>query len=127
MKYSIRKISPGCSAALELCAGFSLVELVVVMIILAIVTSVATVKLSYVMQQTSAKTSNRGLDQIYEAVMGRDFERDDRGVRIRSGFIADMGRLPIALTNAAGKLTLSELWEKPKDVEMFDVRKAEGR
>jgi prepilin-type N-terminal cleavage/methylation domain-containing protein len=104
--------------------GFTLLELVVVLGIIAILTHLAVRETGRWRDAQLRELSNRGLSEIREAVLGSAFERDAEGVRIRTGFLADMGRLPQAMTNSEGRLTLSELWIRPAQEAAYAVRQA---
>jgi prepilin-type N-terminal cleavage/methylation domain-containing protein len=103
--------------------GFTLLELVVVLAILAIVTAVATRTLSQVEDQRRFESSQRGLEDLEAAILGSDEDRAPDGSRISGGFVADMGRLPRTVANG-GQLTLAELWLDPGTPFHFDARPA---
>lgn len=104
--------------------GFTLIELAIVLAIIAVLTHLAVSETGRWRSSRLREASNRGLAEIRESVLGSDFERDADGVRIRSGFLADMGRLPQAMTNAEGRLTLAELWSCPSPADAYAVRPA---
>lgn len=105
--------------------GFTLLELAVVLGIIVIITHLAVREAGQWRASQLHALADRGLSEIQEAVLGGDFERDAEGARTRSGFLADMGRLPQAVTNADGRLTLAELWTRPDaEAETFAVRAA---
>ena len=101
-------------------AGFSLLELLIVLAILAIVTALAVRSLDGVESQRRYESAQRGLEEIEFAVLGSPDDRAADGTRTVSGFVADMGRLP--RTSGAVDLELRELWENPGTA--FDVRAA---
>ncbi len=112
-------------------SGFTLLELVIVLAILAVVTALATRELGKVEEQRRFETSQQGLEEIETAVLGSDRDRGPDGSRIVSGFAADMGRLPVATAetlnldgNSVDALTLAELWIKPPPAFLFDLREA---
>lgn len=105
--------------------GFTLLELAVVLGILVIITHLAVREAGQWRTAQLHALSDRGLSEIKETILGGDFERDAEGARTRTGFLADMGRLPQAVTNGEGRLTLSELWTRPAaSAEAFAVRPA---
>ena len=106
--------------------GFTLLELAVVLGIIVLLTHLAVHEAGRWRTAQLRAVSEKGLAEIKEAILGADFERDSEGARMRSGFLADMGRLPQAMTNEQGRLTLSELWVAPAPAERFDVRVAEA-
>jgi len=106
--------------------GFTLLELAVVLGIIVILTQLAVREAGRWRTSQLRTVSDRGLTEIKEAILGNDFERDADGVRVRMGFLADMGRLPQAMTNTQGSLTLSELWSCPSPADSYDVRAADA-
>lgn len=102
-------------------SGFTLLELVVVLAILAIVTTLAMRSLDHVDDQQRAEANRRGFEALRDAVLGFPEERHADGSRSISGFVADMGRLPRAL-EIQGNLTLAELWMRAG--ASYDVRPA---
>lgn len=102
--------------------GFTLIELVVVLLILALLTHLAVRELGAVQRAKMRATAERQLEEVCEAVWrARPGEEP-------TGFLVDMGRLPraVAATNASDRVaaTLSELWKRPADVEPFALRAA---
>lgn len=103
--------------------GFTLIELVLVIGILALITHLAVVSTSDMMNKSRVKLASKQLSEIDKALKGiaSDFI---------SGFVCDMGRLPYALpvhTNEASTICLGvpELWREtlPK-YELLDARTA---
>ncbi|MFZ4765120.1 MAG: prepilin-type N-terminal cleavage/methylation domain-containing protein [Roseimicrobium sp.] len=101
-------------------AGFTLLELVVVLAILSIVTALAVRSLDGVVNQQRYEAAQRGLEELEFAVLGSPDDRAADGSRTVSGFVADMGRLP--QTVGTTELTLAELWVNPGAA--FNVRAA---
>ncbi len=100
--------------------GFTLLELVVVLAILAMVTALATREIGHVQDQQRFETAQRGMEDIEAAILGSPEDRLPDGTRVAAGFVADMGRLP--RTTGTTQLTLGELWTSPG--ALFDVRAA---
>lgn len=102
--------------------GFTLIELVVVLVILSLLTHLAVREMGKVQDGRLARQAERQLEEIRAAVW-----QTDRGEE-PTGFLVDMGRLPRAqaTTNETGRtvLTLSELWRRPDDVAPFALRAA---
>lgn len=92
--------------------GFTLVELVAVLAILAIVTAIATRELGHVLDSQRYDATQQTLADIEAAVLGAH--------DASAGFVADLGRLP--RTIGTNELTLGELWTRP--VIAFDLRAA---
>jgi prepilin-type N-terminal cleavage/methylation domain-containing protein len=108
----------------ESISGFTLLELVVVLAILAIVTALATREISYVQDQQRFDASQRGLQAIQEAVLGSPDDRLPDGTRTVSGFVSDMGRLPRVVLTSDNDPTLRELWVNTQPDVWFDFRPA---
>lgn len=101
-------------------SGFTLIELAVVLLILAILTQLAVRELSQVRDGRLAVLADKQLADVAAAVY------DKRPGEEPTGFLADTGRLPRALpaNDESSALSLRELWEKPADMEVFDLRPA---
>jgi hypothetical protein len=56
--------------------------------------------------------------------LGPDFERDSEGARIRTGFLADMGRHPLATTNQYGGCLSRSFWTPPSAADVYAAREA---
>lgn len=93
--------------------GFTLIEMTVVLLIIAIVTHLAMRQLGSVRDQKLVTVANRQLLEIRDSVFCCGCDGTP------TGFLADMGRLVVA-TNG----TLSELWQKPAGARPFAVRPA---
>ena len=93
-------------------AGFTLVEMVVVLLILALLTVAAVQSLSPVADQARYEATTRTLAQIQQAIVGERGAQQPDGVPLITGFVADTGRLPISL---------DELVNKPADVSDFGL------
>lgn len=92
--------------------GFTLLELVIVLAILAIVTALATREVGHVQDQRRFEVTQRTLENIREAILGSPNDRKPDGTRMQGGFVADTGRLPG---------DLGELWA---NAPTFQVRQA---
>ena len=91
-------------------AAFTLLEMAIVLAILALVTHLAVVRLD---RDSRTLRAQRQLESLRLAIAGPDNEVDAEGRPVRSGFLADMGRLPRAVRETDGRLTLAELWQCP--------------
>ncbi len=102
--------------------GFTLIELVVVMLILALVTHLAVREMSHLRDGRMRKTADRQLAELRDAVWC------ERKGDEPTGFIVDMGRLPqgVASTNedARAVVSLRELWVLPDGVAPYALRQA---
>lgn len=102
--------------------GFTLVELVVVLAVLAVVTHLAVREMAHLRDGRLGRSADAQLESVRDAVW-----RVSPGEE-PSGFVADMGRLPrgVATTNGAGSVSVSlrELWERPARVRAYAVRPA---
>ena len=82
--------------------AFTLLEMAIVLAILALVTHIAVVRL---LDDTyKPGLARRQLDDIHDAICGREGALDPAGQPTWTGFVADMGRLPTSL---------DELWLCP--------------
>ena len=97
--------------------GFTLLELAIVLAILGVLTMLATREIGQVQDQQRFEASQRGLETIREAVWGSPDDRAPDGSGIRSGFVADVGRLPNRI---------EELWTNTTGMIPFAVRPEDG-
>lgn len=107
--------------------GFTLIELVIVLVVIAIVTHLAVVEFSRVADKRKIAEADRQLENISAAV----FRVDENGSC--AGFLADMGRLPRPVDiDGDGRIlqssptngTLAELWITPPSVKEYAIRQA---
>lgn len=102
--------------------GFTLIELVVVLMILALVTHLAVRELGNVQRARLGQAANAQLEVVRDAVWHAVPDGEP------TGFLVDMGRLPRAVvtTNEQGRMvgTLRELWTRPEGVASFALRPA---
>ena len=75
--------------------GMTLVELLVVLAILALMTTVAVTSTDVFMSQGRYEATTHALTDIQEAVLGPPNSRQADGTLISMGFVADMGRSPL--------------------------------
>ena len=90
--------------------GFTLIELVLVLIILAILASAALNLVEVQVDQTRFETTQRTINNVENAIFVEKQGADGRS--FMSGFAVDMGRPPMTLEDPedATILTLRELW-----------------
>lgn len=92
--------------------ALTLIELLVVLVVLTILATIAIRATDGVFSQSRYEATVRTLRQIDLAIVGDRNLRQDDGTPIISGFLADVGRLPIP---PAGELlsgqNLAELWD----------------
>ena len=86
--------------------GLTLVELLVVLAILALVTLVAVVATENVVEQGRYEVTQRTLENTQAAVLGMANQTSADGTPLLTGFVADLGRPPIAGVDAQ----IPELW-----------------
>lgn len=91
-------------------AGLTLLEMVIVLGILAILATVAVRSLEPIADQSRYEATKRQLDTIRQAVADPQPIRQSDGSVSFSGFVSDIGRLPVS--NGAGVLELAELWDE---------------
>lgn len=92
-------------------SGFTLLELVIVLAILALVTTLAFRSMDQVEDQRRYEASREMLAGLEKAVLGEEQV---------AGFVSDMGRLPNSVL-ASGEVTLAELWSQGS-LPTYDVR-----
>ena len=92
--------------------AFTLLEMAIVLAILALVTHLAVVRFD---RDAKPLRAARQLESVRVALAGPDGAVDAEGRPERTGFVADMGRLPRAVREEGGRLTLAELWQCPDD------------
>jgi prepilin-type N-terminal cleavage/methylation domain-containing protein len=108
-------------------SGLTLLELLVVLTILVVLSTVAITITSGVADHARYEATQRSLENIREAVIGPANQRDADGSLLINGFVADMGRLPLATSEAVtggDVFTLQELWENVNAVAAHAVRPA---
>lgn len=100
--------------------GFTLIEMIVVLVILAIVTHLAVREMTHIKNERMGEIAEKQFSEIKKAV----FTLGEQSKPL--GFASDMGRLPRAVisTNNFNRecVTLGELWEKPEGVGNYEVR-----
>ena len=84
--------------------GFTLIELVVALAILAALTTVALRSVSGVQSQARYQQTTRTLDEIRSAIIGPANLRGSDGSALVTGFVADTGRLPNFLISGSDPL-----------------------
>lgn len=103
-------------------SGFTLIELVVVLVILSLLAHLAVREMGKVQFARMHRQAERQLEEIRDAVWHQGAEDGP------TGFLVDLGRLPQAVeaTNETGRavLNLSELWQRPAKVAEFALRPA---
>ncbi|MEZ6087109.1 MAG: prepilin-type N-terminal cleavage/methylation domain-containing protein [Pirellulaceae bacterium] len=112
--------------------GLTLMELVVVLAILAAVTTAAVVATERVLVRRRAEITSATLDAFRRSLLGRYGQAESittvssngNGPTI-DGFIADMGRLPVAVGNDPST-QLAELWSNPAGVSAYGLKTAAG-
>jgi type II secretory pathway pseudopilin PulG len=108
-------------------SGLTLLELLVVMTILIVLSTVAITSTSGVAEQARYEGTQTALGNLADAVLGPANQRDADGSLLITGFLADMGRLPLATSEAVtggNVFTLAELWENVNSMAAHAVRPA---
>ena len=102
--------------------GFTLVELVVVLAVIAILTHLAVRELSHLRDAKLTKAADAQLETIRTSVFTPSGKRHIAQVADEeaTGFLADMGRLPRLVDD----MTLGELWTMPTNALPYAVRPA---
>ncbi len=101
----------------DLRRGLTLLELLAVLMILAITTTIAVVSTQGVLDQSRYEATQTTLQQLKQAVVGRQDARQTDGTVVVSGFVADTGRLP---------QDVEELLAKPDDLVEFTTEPVSG-
>ena len=89
-------------------AGLTLLELVVVLAILATLGTVMVTQTASLTEEARYEQTTRMLEALRDAVLGREMLAGDDPTAVPPGFVADVGRLPLA----GPGLDLSELWDR---------------
>ena len=98
-------------------AGFTLLELALVLAILGVLTMLAVREIGQVQDQQRFEASQRILETVRDAVWGAADDRVPDGSGVRAGFVADVGRLPNRI---------EELWTNATGMLDFDLRPGAG-
>ena len=98
----------------------TLVELLVVLAILALMTTVAVTSTDVFLSQGRYETTTQTLTNIQEAVVGPPNARRADGTLLPIGFVADVGGPPHC-ASADPTLGLAELWAQPARVAPFAI------
>ena len=104
--------------------GFSLIELVVALAILAAATTIALRATSHLEDQARYKATTSTLNNIQAAILGPTNERSPDGTPLVSGFVADTGRPPQFYISGSDPLgasgdPLTELLQNPNSIPSF--------
>lgn len=83
--------------------GLTLLELIVVLGILAALSTIAIRSMEPLADQARYEATQRLLDRMREATVGDPFARQANGVRLISGYVADTGSLPVSLDDLSAK------------------------
>lgn len=88
--------------------GLTLLELVVVLAILGTLGTVMITQTAGLTGEARYEQTVRTLDQVQDALIGRQPAPGEDPTAVAPGFVADIGRLPLA----GGDLNLAELWDR---------------
>lgn len=100
----------------------TLLELLIVVAILAVLTSVAVTSTDVLLGQGRCDATRRNLTSVEEAVLGPADARQADGTLSVTGFVADVGRLPVCANAIDTRYGLAELWAQPSTLAAFDIR-----
>jgi len=105
--------------------GFTLIEMVVVLVVIAVLTHLAVRELSHVRAAQLRKAADRQLESLRDCVWSVSADGEPEG------FLSDIGRLPrlVSATNSDGTTvgTLSELWKCPDGMPEYALLPATNR
>jgi len=90
--------------------GLTLLELLAVLMILAITTTIAVVSVQGVQDQSRYDATKRTLTAVEEAIFGQQDQRQPDGTPLLSGFVTDVGRGP-KLHGDVPETQLAELYD----------------
>jgi prepilin-type N-terminal cleavage/methylation domain-containing protein len=102
--------------------GMTLLELLIVVAILAVLTSVAVTSTDVLLGQGRCDATRRNLTSVEEAVLGPADARQADGTLSVTGFVADVGRLPVCANAVYARFGLAELWARPSTLAWFGIR-----
>jgi len=107
--------------------GLTLLELIVVLVILAALGTVMITQTTSLTGEARYQQTVRTLEQLQDAVIGRQPVGGEDPTGIGPGFVSDMGRLPEAVADGTA-FTLAELWDRNlfTDADLFAVRNLTG-
>ncbi len=120
----------------RLVRGFTLLEMVVVIAILAVLATVAIKSVDGRVDQSRYETTQRQLQEIEDATLGPQNVRQPDGTLLASGFLSDVGRLPLSMPAIAADGTAqlngdgvqayqpAELWSTPNSLQAFSLVQA---
>jgi prepilin-type N-terminal cleavage/methylation domain-containing protein len=92
--------------------GLTLLELLIVLVILAIMTTIAVQSTDMLLDQSRYDATRQTLQNIQNAIVGPAGQIQPNGSPQISGFVPDMGRLPNVLADPiTGNPSLRELWD----------------
>ncbi|WP_254508037.1 type II secretion system protein GspG [Anatilimnocola floriformis] len=103
--------------------GLSLMELVVVLAILAAMATAATVATDKFLAQRRFEKTQTGLDALRLAVLGRHETATEQAPSVTEGFVADLGRLPMAIGDDPA-LQGAELWLNPNNLQAYGLKQS---
>ncbi len=92
--------------------GFTLVEVIVIIIILGVLASVATQKVSVGMETARYEQTKRELDELARAIVGNP-ETYGKGSRSDFGYVGDVGSLPASLDALTQNPGSYSTWKGP--------------
>ncbi|MGE3536618.1 MAG: prepilin-type N-terminal cleavage/methylation domain-containing protein [Candidatus Tectimicrobiota bacterium] len=95
----------GVSALPWAVRGLTLVELTVVLAILVILAAVAVRSTEGLLDQTRYEATQQALQNIEDAILGPANQRNTNGSPLITGFVADIGRLPVAVAVGSPAIT----------------------
>ncbi len=114
---------PAALAGVPRRRGLTLVELLIVLVILAILTTVAIQATSNIVDQGRYDVTQRTLQNLQDSTVGPVGQREPDGTPLITGFVADVGRLPLAV-GTDPQTQLQEMWANPNALTPFSLQTA---
>lgn len=98
--------------------GLTLVEVLVVLFILAVLAQTAVLATEGLAEQAQRDGTAQSIEGIEAAILGERSRVDTQGRSLITGFVADVGRLPVARLAGGPETSLLELWQRRDEASL---------